>query len=90
MQPDNFSSTPFESHHLYKASVGARIRFGQKYITRPDRKITVSNDDYPVLYLGYQKAFAGSEDKYNYDFLNRLHPYIELSRLTAACYYYYP
>jgi hypothetical protein len=70
LQPENFTSTPFQSHHLYKASVGARIRFGQKYITRPDRKITVSNDDYPVLYLGYQKAFAGSDDNYNYDFLN--------------------
>lgn len=70
LQPDNFTSTPFEAHHLYKASVGARIRFGQKYITRPDRKITVSNDDYPVLYLGYQKAFAGSDDNYNYDFLS--------------------
>lgn len=70
LQPDNFTSTPFESHHLYKASVGARIRFGQKYITRPDRKITISNDDYPVVYLGYQKAFAGSNDNYNYDLLN--------------------
>ncbi len=70
LQPENFTSTPFESHHLYKASIGARIRFGQKYITRPDRKITVSNDDYPVLYLGYQKAFAGSNDNYNYDLLN--------------------
>jgi hypothetical protein len=70
LQPNNFTSTPFVEHQLYKASVGARIRFGQKYITRPDRKITVSNDDYPVIYLGYQKAFAGSDDKYNYDLLN--------------------
>ncbi|CAM3757153.1 DUF5686 domain-containing protein [Flavobacterium gelidilacus] len=70
LQPNNFTSTPFVAHHLYKASVGARIRFGQKYITRPDRKITVSNNDYPVIYLGYQKAFAGSDNKYNYDLLN--------------------
>ncbi|WP_339889959.1 DUF5686 and carboxypeptidase regulatory-like domain-containing protein [uncultured Flavobacterium sp.] len=70
LQPNNFTSTPFVAHHLYKASVGARIRFGQKYITRPDRKITVSNNDYPVVYLGYQKAFSGSDDKYNYDLLN--------------------
>lgn len=70
LQPSNFTSTPFVEHHLYKASVGARIRFGQKYITRPDRKITVSDDDYPVLYLGFQKAFAGSDDNYNYDLLN--------------------
>lgn len=70
LQPNNFTSTPFVAHHLYKASVGARIRFGQKYITRPDRKITVSNNDYPVIYLGYQKAFEGSDNKYNYDLLN--------------------
>lgn len=70
LQPNNFSSIPFVEHHLYKASIGARIRFGQKYISRPDRKITVSNNDYPIIYLGYQKAFAGSNNNYNYDLLN--------------------
>lgn len=69
LQPNNFTSTPFETHHLFKANVGARIRFGQKYISRPDRKITVSNDDYPVIYLGYQKALAGSDKKYNFDLI---------------------
>ena len=69
-QPNNFSSTPFESHFLYKASIGARIRFGQKFISRPDRKISISNENYPILYFGYQKAFSGSENRYNFDFVN--------------------
>lgn len=70
LQPFNFTSTPFTEHYLYKANIDARIRFGQKFITRPDRKLTISNDDYPIIYLNYQKAFAGSNYNYNYDFLN--------------------
>jgi hypothetical protein len=69
LQPHNFSSTPFVAHHLYKANIGARIRFGQNYISRPDRKISVLNDDYPTLYLGYQKAFGSNDSNNDYDLL---------------------
>lgn len=75
LQPNNFASTPFTAHHLYKASIGARIRFGQKYISRPDRKITVSNDDYPTINLNYQKAFAASNNYYNYDLIQTVIEY---------------
>ena len=59
----------FEKHNLMKASVVASMRFGQKYITRPDGKINVSTRNYPTLSVMYEKGFAGSESNYEYDFL---------------------
>lgn len=68
--PADNTVAPFEKHNLVKASLSTRIRFGQKYITRPDRKINIPNDKYPSLLLTYEKAFAGSADNYNYDLLS--------------------
>lgn len=59
----------FEKHNLMKAALTTRIRFGQKYISRPDGRINIPNDDYPTLGFAYEKGFAGNEDHYNYDFL---------------------
>lgn len=69
LDPFNETSVPFENHHLTKAAIGGSIRFGQKYITRPDGKVNVGGGKYPVLYFQYEKAFAGSEENYEYDFL---------------------
>jgi hypothetical protein len=66
LAPDVFTSAPFETHHLAKAQVMARIAFGQKYWTRPDGKFNIPNDNYPVLFLGFEKGFAGSEKKYEF------------------------
>jgi len=66
-QTDEFAA--FDTHHLAKAGVIANIRFGQKYITRPDGRLNVSNSNYPTLSLQYEKAFAGSEKNYEYDFI---------------------
>ncbi len=70
LQPNNYSSSPFNEHHIFKANVSARIRFGQKYISRPDGKITVGNDDYPTIFMNYEKAFSATNDSYTYDFLS--------------------
>lgn len=70
LEPYNYTSTPFENHHIYKFNLATRIRFGQKYISRPDGKINIQNDDYPVLSFGYTKAFAASNSNYEYDFIS--------------------
>lgn len=70
LQPFNYSSVPFEKHHLMKASVGTRIRFGQKYISRPDGKINIQNDNYPILSFNYEKAFSASNKDYQYDLIS--------------------
>lgn len=57
----------FPNHELAKASISARINFGQEYISRPDGKLNLRNDKYPVLSATYEKAFAGSEKSYEYD-----------------------
>ncbi len=69
LDPNNYTSTPFDTHTLYKASIGGAVRFGMKYITRPDGKIPVRGTNYPTLSFKYDKAFAGSDKKYEYDFV---------------------
>jgi hypothetical protein len=69
LEPDNYNSAPFETHHLAKAGAIASIRFGQKYITRPDSKLNVSTSNYPTLSVQYEKAFGGSEKSYEYSFI---------------------
>lgn len=60
----------FDKHNLVKGSVLARIKFGQHYWTRPDGKYNIGNDAYPSLSIGYEKAFAASDKKYEYDLLS--------------------
>ncbi|MGX7666880.1 DUF5686 and carboxypeptidase regulatory-like domain-containing protein [Flavobacterium pedocola] len=60
----------FERHNLMKASIGTRIRFGNKYVTRPDGRINFGNNDYPTLSFSYEKGFAANKDQYNYDFVS--------------------
>lgn len=69
LEPYNYTSAPFPTHHLMKGSLLANVRFGQKYITRPDGKIPVSEENYPALSLQYTKGFAGSESRYEYDMI---------------------
>ncbi|MDI1256748.1 MAG: DUF5686 and carboxypeptidase regulatory-like domain-containing protein [Flavobacterium sp.] len=60
----------FESHHLMKAGITARINFGNKYITRPDGKVNFRSSKYPTLLLSYENAFAASEKNYEYQFVS--------------------
>jgi hypothetical protein len=65
--PFDFETPTFEKHNLAKGSLVARINFGQHYWTRPDGKFNLRNDDYPTIYLGYEKAFASNDTKYEFD-----------------------
>ena len=67
---NDYSTPSFEQHHLTKATISARINFGNKYITRPDGKINIKNDNYPTLYLGYENAFASNEKEYEYQLVS--------------------
>lgn len=68
LNPFDYTSG-FTKHSLYKAGISTRIRFGQKYISRPDGKINIQNDNYPILSFSYEKTFGGSASNYNYDFV---------------------
>ena len=66
-QPANFNSVPFESHNLIKTSLGAQIKFGQKYISFPNGRFNVDDTKYPELSLTWEKGFAANDSRYNFD-----------------------
>jgi hypothetical protein len=67
LQPKNFASVPFEDHHIFKLNVTGRIDFGQKYLSYPDRKINISSNKFPSLWLTYEKGFGSDISEYNFD-----------------------
>ena len=70
LDPTNEFSVPFAPHHIMKFDIGTRILFGQKYISRPDGKLNVANEDYPVLSFNYEKAFSATNSNYTYDYVS--------------------
>lgn len=62
------TTTAFESHQALMATARFRIRFKQKYATRPDRKFIYSSK-YPELTVIYKKAFNVLGSDLNYDFV---------------------
>ena len=69
LAPNNFGTAPFINHDLIKFNLGIDIRFGEKFMSYPDVKFNISNDDYPKLSFNYQKGFNASESAYNFDHL---------------------
>jgi len=65
--PNDFTTPAFDPHHLFKAAISTRINFGNKYISRPDGRYNIKNDKYPTLFLAFEKAFAASEKKYEFE-----------------------
>ncbi|MEO0528164.1 MAG: DUF5686 and carboxypeptidase regulatory-like domain-containing protein [Bacteroidota bacterium] len=66
LDPNDFENAAIDDQDLLKLNINARIRFGQKYLNYPDGKFNLFND-YPTLYLGYEKGFAASNGDYNFD-----------------------
>ncbi len=64
--PDDNLTPAIEQHHLTKATVFAKINFGNKYISRPDGKLNIRDYNYPTLSFGFENAFASNEKKYEY------------------------
>ena len=67
LQPDNFGSSPFDSHNIFKLNLNARINFAQNYMSYPDGKYNMTNNKYPTLFLGYEKGFGASVEGYDFD-----------------------
>lgn len=62
-----YGIAPFQTHNMLKGVINTRINFGQEYMSYPDAKYNVGNDEYPTLHLGYEKAFGATIDDYNFD-----------------------
>lgn len=69
LAPADETSAAITKHNLVKTNVLMRFNFGQKYLTRPDGKFNIPNDDYPTLTIAYEKAFAATDKNYEYDFI---------------------
>jgi hypothetical protein len=67
LAPNDFITPAFDQHHLFKTTLTARINFGNKYISRPDGRFNVKNEKYPTVFLAFEKAFAASEKKYEFE-----------------------
>lgn len=65
--PNDFDTPTFDEHHLFKTALSARINFGNKYISRPDGRYNFKDEKYPTLFLAFEKAFAASEKKYEFE-----------------------
>ncbi|MBF4470450.1 DUF5686 and carboxypeptidase regulatory-like domain-containing protein [Flavobacterium sp. HJJ] len=70
LNPDDYINSGFEKHSLAKLNLTAKINFGNKYASRPDGKYNIRNSNYPTLYLGLEKGFAGTEKKYEFTNIN--------------------
>ena len=67
LQPDNFTEAIISKHNLLKLKWKTEFVFGQKYITRPDGKINLSESKYPVLGFDYQKGLLGNDTQNHFD-----------------------
>lgn len=68
--PNDYITPAFEKHNLVKTAVSARIKFGQQYWTRPDGKFNIGNEKFPTLNVSYEKTFAATDKKYEYDLIS--------------------
>jgi hypothetical protein len=60
-------TAPFINHNLVKFNIIAQINFGQRYLSYPNSKFNLQNENYPTLVFGYEKGFAASTSDYNFD-----------------------
>lgn len=67
LDKNDFTNGAIDEHQIYKFKLGARINFGQEYISYPDSKQALFNFKYPMLTLNYTKGFSASDSKYNFD-----------------------
>ena len=81
------NSVAFLEHHLIKTNLEANISFAQKYMTYPDGKFNYGDSKYPILTLGIENAFAGSDPDYNFTQLKaRMHQELKLENIGELNY----
>ena len=70
LDPSDYENGAVDRHHLVKFNWTTQINFGQKYISRPDRKINLRSSKYPTLVFGYEKGMLSQEKNYEYDLIS--------------------
>jgi hypothetical protein len=62
---ENSLLAPFTRHQIWTLKLGARIVFGQKYLSYPNEKSAIKNDRYPTLLLSYRNNFGAADSQLN-------------------------
>ena len=62
----NNSIYDFEKHNLYRFLIGFRYRFGEKYISLPDRRINTYNYKLPIIFASFTRGVSDDVEKYNF------------------------
>ncbi|NNE33524.1 MAG: carboxypeptidase-like regulatory domain-containing protein [Winogradskyella sp.] len=71
---NDLNTASFQTHNIARLNVTAQINFAQEYLSYPDSKFNIGNDQYPTLTLSYEKGFSATKEAYNFDQITaRLH-----------------
>ncbi len=85
LAPGDFTTPFFETHHLIKSSLTARMSFGQQYWMRPDGKYNIRNTSFPIVFATFEKGYAASKSRYEFDHLQlRVSHDLDLSNLGVV------
>jgi hypothetical protein len=87
LAPKDFTTKSVERHQVFKSQITARVIFGQKYISIPDRKINIGNQRYPRIDVTVENGLGASKSNYNYTQL-RTEIYQNFSVANKGEFYY--
>ena len=68
--PNDFETPNIQNHQITFVNVEATLKFGQKYISHPNRRYNIPNDKYPVIKLYYEQVIQASAQRYHYSYLS--------------------
>jgi len=87
LAPQDFTTLSVEQHQVFKSQITARVVFGQKYVSIPDRKINLGNGRYPRIDITLENGLGASKRGYNYTQL-RTEIYQNFSVANKGDFYY--
>lgn len=87
LAPEDFTTKSVDQHQVFKSQITARIVFGQKYVSIPDRKINIGNERYPRIDVTLENGFGASKRGFNYSQL-RTEIYQNFSVANKGDFYY--
>lgn len=69
LAPRAYGTAPFEEHQIYRLSFSAQINFAQEYLSYPNAKYNVPNDQYPTLFMSYETGLGADIAEYDFQHL---------------------
>lgn len=67
LNPTDFDNPAFNTHTIATLNLGATFVIGQKYLSYPDRKVSVGGSKFPSISVNYIKRFGASKSNLNSD-----------------------